>query len=82
MLEKEKMLFFKRFYLFIFLERGDKEGQKHRYRVAARTPATGDLAHNPDMCPDWESNWQPYGPQANTQRTEPYQSGQKRCSFN
>ena len=24
---------------------------------------TGDLAHNPGMCPDWELNWQPFGSQ-------------------
>ena len=22
---------------------------------------SGDLAHNPGMCPDWESNWVPFG---------------------
>ena len=22
---------------------------------------TGDLARNPGMCPDWESNWRPFG---------------------
>ena len=27
-----------------------------------RSP-TGDLARNPGMCPDWESNWQPFGSQ-------------------
>ena len=21
---------------------------------------TGNLAHNPGMCPDWGSNWQPF----------------------
>ena len=36
-------------------------------------PSTGDLAHNPGMCPDWESNWQPFGSQASTQSTEPHQ---------
>ena len=38
-------------------------------------PPTGDLACNPGMCPDWESNQQPFGSQANTQSTEPHQSG-------
>ena len=32
-------------------------------------------AGNPGMCPDWESNQQPYGSQAGTQSTEPHQSG-------
>ena len=27
------------------------------------------------MCPDWESNWGPFGSQAITQTTEPYQPG-------
>ena len=36
---------------------------------------TGDLAHNPGMCHDWESNWRPLGSQANTQSTEPDQPG-------
>ena len=34
-------------------------------------PPTGDLAHNPGMCPDWESNQGPLAPQAGTQSTEP-----------
>ena len=29
--------------------------------VASRVAPTGDLARNPGMCPDWESNWQPFG---------------------
>ena len=36
----------------------------------------GDLARNPVMCPDQESNWQPFGLQANTQATEPHQAEQ------
>ena len=50
--------FFKRFYL--VLERGkegEREGEKHQCVVASHMPATGDLDHNPGMCPDWESNW-------------------------
>ena len=39
-------------------------------------PPTGDLAHNPGMCRDWESNWRPFGSQASSQSTEPYQPGQ------
>ena len=27
-------------------------------------PPTGDLASNPGMLPDWESNQQPFGPQS------------------
>ena len=39
-----------------------------------RSP-TGDLAHNPGMCPDWESNRRPFGLQAGTQSSEPHQPG-------
>ena len=31
---------------------------------------TGDLAHNPGLSPDWESNWWPFGLQARAQSTE------------
>ena len=30
-------------------------------------PPTGDLAHKPGMCPDWESNQQLFGSQSGTQ---------------
>ena len=35
-----------------------REGEKHQCVVANHAPTTGDLAGNPDMCPDWESNGQ------------------------
>ena len=43
-------VFKKIFNLFIFREKGregKRGGEKHQ---------TGDLADNPGMCPDWESN--------------------------
>ena len=43
--------------------------------AAPRASPTGDLAHNPGMCPDWELNQQPFGLQANDQSTEPYHPG-------
>ena len=43
--------------------------------VASCTPPNGDLAYNPGMCPDWESNWWHFGSQFGTQSTEPYQPG-------
>ena len=52
------------FYSFIFRKRGrerEREGEKHQCVAASRAPPTGYLAHNPGMCPDWESNWQPFG---------------------
>ena len=57
--------FFK-FYLIIFREREGKEKERERninVWLTLAFPATGDLAHNPGMCPDWESNWQPFGSQ-------------------
>ena len=36
---------------------------------------TWDQTCNPDMCPDWESNWQPFGSQAGAAYTEPHQPG-------
>ena len=50
--------FFKDF-IYLFLERGregEREGEKHQCVVASWVSPTGDLAHNPGMCPDWESN--------------------------
>ena len=38
-------------------------------------PPTENLAWNPGMCPDWESNWQPFGSQASIQSTESHQPG-------
>ena len=38
-------------------------------------PPTGDMAHNPGMCPDWESNQRLFGSQASTESTEPHQPG-------
>ena len=64
--------------LFIFRERGreeEREGEKHQCVVASHVPPTGDLAHNPGMSPDWESNQRLFGLQASTQSTEPHQPG-------
>ena len=58
-------LFFKDF-IYVFLERREgieKEREKHQCVVASHMAPTGDLACNPDMCPDWESNWHPFGSQ-------------------
>ena len=44
-----------------------KRGEKHQCVVASHAPRTGDLACNPGICPDWESNWRPFDSQAGTQ---------------
>ena len=56
-------VFFKIFYFFISRERGregEKEGEKHQCVVASCVPTTGDLAYNPGICPDRESNQRPF----------------------
>ena len=66
-------------YLFIFLERGEgreKEGEKPQCAVASHSAPSGDLACNPGMCPDQESNWRPSGLQDDAEPTELHQSGQ------
>ena len=66
--------------LFIYLlreEGKEKEGEKHQCVVASHVPPTGDLAHNPGMCPDWKLNQRPFGSRACTQSTEPHQAGLK-----
>ena len=65
-------------YLFIFRQmgrEGERQGEKHQCVVASHVPPTGDLAHNPGMCPDWESNPRTFGLQAGAQSTEPHQPG-------
>ena len=72
-------LFFKGF-IYLFLERGEgkeKEREEHQCVVAFHAPPAGDLACNPDMGPDWESNQRPLASQAGTQSTEPHQPGLK-----
>ena len=54
--------------------------QKIHWLVVFCMPPTGDLAHNPGMWPDWESNQWPFASQAGTQSTEPHQPGPI-CSF-
>ena len=72
------MPYFKRFYLFIFRDRGreeEREGEKHQCVVASCAPPTEDLAHNPGMYPDRELNQRPFALQSSTQLTEPHQLG-------
>ena len=55
---------------------GERVGQKHQCVVAScGYPPTEDLACNPGMCPDQDSNWQPFVSQASTQATELHQPG-------
>ena len=78
-------------FIYLFLERGEAgvEGDKETSMgernidllplTSAPPPLpaqpTGDLARNPHMCPDQETNQRPFGSQAGTQSTEPHQPG-------
>ena len=65
--------------LFIFRERGregETEGEKHQRVVTSYVSPTGDVACNPGLCPDWESNRQRFGSQAHVQSTELHQPRQ------
>ena len=55
-----KVKFFKKDFIY-FREARWGEGEKYQCVVAFHTLPTGDLAHNPGMCPDWELNWRPFG---------------------
>ena len=46
---KNSFVFLKRFYLFIFRQRGRKRERKYQCMVASCAPPTGDLAHNPGV---------------------------------
>ena len=79
--EPLRVFFFKDLFIYLFLDRGkgregEREGEKHLCVMAP-----GDLAHNPGMCPDWESNRRPFDLQAGTQSTESHQPGLEPLSF-
>ena len=64
-------------FIYLFLERGkgrerERERETSMCSCLLRTP-TGDLAHNPGMCPVWELNLRPFVPQFRAQSTEPCQ---------
>ena len=50
-------------------------GERYINWLPLSHPQLGNLASNPGMRPDWESNLQPFGSQAGTQSTEPHQPG-------
>ena len=64
--------------LFFFFFREGKVGRKRRETSicgVSHPPLTGDMTHNPGMCPDWELNQRLFGSQAGTWSTEPHQPG-------
>ena len=54
---------------------GERERNISVWLPLAR-PILGNLALNPGMCADWESNQPPFDLQTSIQSTEPHQSGQ------
>ena len=54
----------------------EREREKHQCVVVSLTPPIGDLAHNPGIYPDWQSNQQPFGSEVDAQSTEPHHPGQ------
>ena len=70
------MTLFKDFiYLYLDREEGRERGWAVPACVASRSPATGDLARNSGMCPDWEWNQWSFGSQTGAQSTDPHQPG-------
>ena len=69
--------YFLKDFIYLFYREGEteREGEKHQCVVDSRAPPTGYPAHNPGMCPDWESNQQPFVSKGNTQSTESNQPG-------
>ena len=83
--QNKKIIFKCSFFYFFFFFRKGGEREKERKRnidmweehvlVASHMHPTGDLAHNPSVCSDWESNGQPFHSQAGAQPTESQEPG-------
>ena len=79
------MFYFFKILLIYFLERGEereKEREREKDQCVRDTSigclSLGNLACNPGVCPDWESNLQPFGSQVGVHSTEPHQP---ECKF-
>ena len=51
------IIYFKKDFIYLFLEREEREREKYQCVFASHVPPSGDLACKPGMCPNWESNW-------------------------
>ena len=75
--------------MYLFQRKGIEGRKRERNIVCERYidqlplthPPAGDLACNPGMCPDWESNRLPFSLQGGTQSTEPHQPGHPKWYF-
>ena len=63
------------FFTFLVEGKGGKMERNINMCLLFKHPLLGTWSHNPGMCPDWESNWRPFGSQAGAQSTEPHQPG-------
>ena len=54
---------------------GERKREKYQCVVVSHVLPTGDMAHNPGMCPDRKLNWWPFGLQACAESTELHQLG-------
>ena len=78
------VVFFLRFYLFIFRQRG-REGERDRninVWLSLLLPPLGTWPATQACALDWKLNRRPFGSQAGTQSTEPHQPGLFSCALN
>ena len=63
--------------LFVYCRERGREGKRETsvYGRNIDLLPTGNLAHNPGVCPEWEMNPQSFSLQASTQSTEPHPPG-------
>ena len=83
-----KKIFLKILFIYFIREEGREKEKERNSNVwelhgsaASRTPPSRDLACNPGMCPDWESNQWLFGSQAGTESIEPHQPGLKKFFY-
>ena len=77
-LELASAIIFMKDFIYLFLDRREGEGKERERNISVwlpLTPPNRDLARNPGMCPDWESNQQRFVSQAHAQSTELHQPG-------
>ena len=65
--------------MYLFLDRGEGREKEQERNINVWLPLTHspyeDLDCNPGMCPDWESNWWPFGLQASAESAETHHPG-------
>ena len=59
------LVYFFKDFIYLFLERGEGREKERERNISVwlplTWPPTRNLAYNPGMCPDWESNLRPFG---------------------